>query len=102
MLRITSTAILGLALALPLSARAESPVDQKTPEVSIVAANEDAVILPAARSIDRSEQSEATAPKHNARRGSSQSAAEYRFTNPYAFPLQTLPVAIPTVTTFSF
>jgi hypothetical protein len=102
MLRITSTAILGLALALPLSAFAESPVDQKTPEVSIVAANEDAVVLPAAPSSQRTERSEIQAPKQSARRGSNQSAAEFRFTNPYAFPLQALPIAIPSITTFSF
>lgn len=102
MFRITSTAILGLALALPLSAFAGSPVDEKTPEVSIVAANEDAVVLPAAPSIGRTERSENKAPKHNARRGSNQSSAEFRFTSPYAFPLQTLPMVVPTITTFSF
>ena len=102
MLRITSTAILGLALALPLSAFAGSPVDQKTPEVSIVAANEDAVVLPAARSSERSSSSEIRAPKHNAPRGSSKSAGEFRFTNPYAFPLQALPISLPNFSTFSF
>jgi hypothetical protein len=102
MLRITSTALLGLALALPLSAFAESTVDQKTPAVSIVAANEDAVLLPAAPSSQQAERSEVQVPKHNARRGSNQSAAEFRFTNPYAFPLQALPIAIPSITTFSF
>ena len=102
MLRITSTAILGLALALPLSAFAGSPVDQKTPEVSIIAASEDAVVLPAAPSSERTRSSEIQAPKHNARRGSNQSAGEFRFTNPYAFPLQSLPVSIPSFTTFSF
>jgi hypothetical protein len=102
MLRITSTAILGFALALPLSAFAGSPVDQKTPEVSIVAANEDAMLLPAAPSIERAERSEVQAPKHSARRGSNQSAGEFRFTNPYAFPLQALPISIPSITTFSF
>ncbi len=102
MLRITSTAILGLALALPLSAFAGSPVDQKTPEVSIVAASEDAMVLPAALPSQRTERSESPAPKHSARRGSNQSSAEFRFTNPYAFPLQSLPISIPSVTTFSF
>ena len=101
MLRITSTAILGLALALPLSAFAGSPVDQKAPEATIVAANEDAVVLPAP-TIEKKERSESPAPKHSARRGSNQSMGEFRFTNPYAFPLQTLPLVLPNVTTFSF
>jgi hypothetical protein len=101
MLRITSTAILGLALALPLSAFAGSPVDQKVPEATIVAANEDAVVLPAATP-EKAEQSERPARKYSARRGSNQSAAEFRFVNPYAFPLQTLPIAMPNVSTFSF
>ncbi len=101
MLRITSTAILGLALALPLCAFAGSPVDQKAPEATIVAANEDAVVLPAPTP-DKAEQSESPARKYSARRGSNQSMAEFRYTNPYAFPLQALPMALPNVTTFSF
>ena len=101
MLRITSTAILSFALALPLSAFAESPIDLNAPEATIVAASEDAMVLPAAP-IEKTERSENKAPKHNARRGSSQSAADFRFTNPYAFPLQTLPIAVPNLTTFSF
>lgn len=101
MLRITSTAILGLALALPLSAFAESPIDPKAPDATIVAASEDAMVMPAA-SVEKTERSEIRAPKHNARRGSSQSAADFRFTNPYAFPLQTLPIAVPNLTALSF
>jgi hypothetical protein len=101
MMRFTSMAVLGLALALPLSASAASPVDQKAPEATIVAANEDAVVLPAP-SAEKTERSETQVRKHNARRGSSQSAAEFRFTNPYAFPLQTLPMVLPNVSTFSF
>ena len=101
MLRITSTAILGIALALPLSALAESPIDPKAPEATIVAASEDAVILPPA-SVQKTERIENEAPKHDARRGSSQSMGEFRFTNPYAFPLQALPIALPNLTTFSF
>jgi hypothetical protein len=101
MLRIISTAILGLALALPLSAFAGSPVDQKAPEATIVAASDDAVVLPAPSS-GKAERSEPTARKYSARRGSNQSTAEFHYTNPYAFPLQTLPVVLPNVSTFSF
>ena len=104
MLRITSTAILGIALALPLSAFAESPVDPKAPEASIVAASEDAVPMPAARvqTVQKTERIEKAAPPRNARRGSSQSAADFRFSNPYAFSAQMLPLAVPNVGTFSF
>jgi len=101
MLRITSTAILGLALALPLSAFAASPIDQKAPEATIVAANEDAVVLPAPAP-EKTERSERATRTYSARRGSSQSMAGFRYTNPYAFPLQTLPIVLPNVSAFSF
>ena len=102
MSRIISIAALGFALALPLSAFAGTPVDQKAPEATVVAAaNEDAVVLPVP--VEKSQRSEAPVVKHRGGpRGSSQSAAEFRFTNPYAFPLQTLPMVLPNVTTFSF
>ena len=101
MLRITSTAILGIALALPLSAFAELPIDPNALQATIVAASEDAVILPSSL-VQKTERIANEAPKHNARRGSSQSMGEFRFTNPYAFPLQALPIALPNLTTFSF
>jgi hypothetical protein len=101
MLRITSAAILGLALALPLSALAGSPVDQKAPEATVIAASDDAVVLPVP-SAEKAERNERPARKYNARRGSNQSTAEFRYSNPYAFPLQTLPVVLPNVSTFSF
>jgi hypothetical protein len=100
MKRFTTT-LLALAIGLPLSAAAAEPnVDQKTPEAVIVAAGEDAVVLPAApaaRTEKREERERRLVP-----RGSSQSEGGFRFTNPYAFPQQTLPVQFPSFSTFSF
>jgi hypothetical protein len=106
MLRMISTAILGFALALPIGAAAAGPltpsqseakaVNAKAPEATL-AANEDAVVLPPPV-VERVERP----VKHSARRGSNQSAAGFRFTNPYAFPVQTLPVQMPSITTFNF
>ena len=50
----------------------------------------------------KDEKAERKTQRRNARYGSSQSEADFRFQNPYAFPIQTLPIAMPTVTTFSF
>lgn len=98
---MASVALLGLALAFPVSALAGEPTaDSKVPEAAIVAAGEDAVVLPAAPSGD--DKAESKPRRHNARYGSNQSDAGFRFQNPYAFPIQTLPIVMPTVTTFSF
>jgi len=100
MSRLTLLA-LALALALPLGASAENlETDLKTPEAAIVAAAEDATVLPAAPS--RDEQRSERKANRAVRRGSNQSEAGFRFQNPYAFPVQTLPMALPTVTNFSF
>ena len=100
MLRFATTTLVALAVSLPLAASAaESAVDQKTPEAAVVAVAEDAVILPAApvATQERKRESRRLAPH-----GSSQSAGEFRFTNPYGFPQQTLPVQFPALTSFSF
>jgi len=85
MKRITSMALLGLALTLPVAALAGEPTsDTKVPEAAIVAAGEDAVVLPAAPSTD--EKAQTSPRRRNARYGSGQSEADFRFQNPYAFP----------------
>ena len=101
MKRFTTTTLLALAIGLPVSAfAAESSVDQKTPQAVVVAAGEDAVVLPAP-SREREE-----AKEERTRRlvphGSNQSDGGFRFTNPYAFPQQTLPVQFPAFSSFSF
>lgn len=99
MLRFTTTTLAALAIsALPLASVAETAIDQKS-EAVIVAAVEDATAMPApiAKQEPEREESEKLVP-----RGSSQSEAGYRFTNPYAVPQQTLPLTFPALATFSF
>lgn len=101
MLRFTTTTLLALAIgAFPLASLAETAVDQKSPEAVVVAAVQDAEpqpVAPAVKSTAKSEKRE-----RQAAHGSSQSEAGYRFTNPYAFPQQTLPLTFPALSTFSF
>ena len=99
MLRFTTTTLAALAIsAFPLASLAETAIDQKT-EAVVVAAVEDAEPTPApvAKREPRRETREKLVP-----RGSSQSEAGYRFTNPYAVPQQTLPLTFPAIATFSF
>lgn len=99
MLRFSSMAVLGLALAMPLGASAtDLNIDPNA--ASVVAANED--VFPRPPKAERQDSEQKPAPRKNVPRGSSQSDAGFRFQNPYAFPVQTLPIALPTVTTFSF
>ncbi|RIK93778.1 MAG: hypothetical protein DCC71_23895 [Proteobacteria bacterium] len=84
---------------MPLGASA-ADVKVGRSDATVVAANEDA--FPRAPRVEKQErEAKAERPKH-ARRGSSQSDAGFRFQNPYAFPIQTLPIALPTVTNYSF
>lgn len=99
MLRFTTTTLAALAIsALPLASVAETAIDQK-PEAVVVAAVEDASPMPApiVKREPKAEEREKLVP-----RGSSQSEAGYRFTNPYAVPQQTLPLTFPALATFSF
>jgi hypothetical protein len=99
MLRFTTTTLAALAIsAFPLASLAETAIDQ-APEAVVVAAVEDADPVPAPRvpSEPKAEKSEKLVP-----RGSGQSEAGYRFTNPYAVPQQTLPLTFPALATFSF
>lgn len=99
MLRFTTMTLTALAIsAFPLASLAETAID-KAPEAVVVAAVEDAQPTPApvAKSEPKSEKRDQLVT-----RGSSQSDAGYRFTNPYAVPQQTLPLTFPALTTFSF
>jgi len=99
MLRFTTA--MALAIALPLSGlAAEKTVDPKAPAATVVAASTgDALPVPAAEPAAPSQQ---PAPKRLVPRGSSDSAAGYRFTTPYAVPPQTLPFAFPTIPSVHF
>lgn len=99
MLRFSSMAVLGLALAMPLGASA-TDLNVDTSGATVVAANED--VFPRSPKAESETSEQKPAPRKNVRRGSNQSDAGFRFQNPYAFPVQTLPIALPTVTTFSF
>jgi hypothetical protein len=93
MLRFTTSVLAALAISLPLSALAAEPaVDQKAPEAVIVAASEDAVILPAPSA---KEEQPAKRTLRRVAHGSSQSDAGFRFTNPYSVPPQSLPMQLP-------
>jgi hypothetical protein len=100
MLRFTTTTLAALAIsAFPLASLAETAVDQK-PEAVVVAAVEDAEPVAAPRVPSQrevTERDEKLVPH-----GSSQSAAGFRFTNPYSVPQQTLPLTFPALATFSF
>ena len=100
MLRITSTLLLGLALALPLTASAGEKSDSKT--VDVAAASVDAG--PTAPSARTTETKKAERVRDSGRevRGARTSDPGIRFNNPYAFPLQTLPISLPNLTTISF
>jgi len=104
MLRFTTATVLALAISFPISAlAAEKAIDQKTPQAAIVAAApEDAVVLPAPSAREKAGSAEQSAPKRLVPHGSSQSAAGYRFTTPYAVPPQTLPVGLPSLSVFHF
>jgi hypothetical protein len=102
MSRIKSLALGVALLVLPLGASAGNlESDHKAPEGAVVAAAEDAVIAPAAPTRE-AKQAKRTESRRRAPHGSRQSEAGFRFQNPYAFPVQTLPIAMPTVTNFSF
>lgn len=101
MLRFTSMAVLGLALAAPLAASAND-LDLQSSDSTVVAANEDAYPRATAQPANEDEKPAKQTERKNRAHGSNQSAAEFRFQNPYAFPVQTLPIALPTVTNYSF
>jgi hypothetical protein len=97
MTRIGSVMALGFMLVLPLGATAGEKVEAKGEPVAAVSA------APSERpaATERSEKKERS-EKRSMLRGSTHSDPGLRFNNPYAFPIQSLPLAVPNVTTFSF
>ena len=103
MLRFSTTTLIALAIGvLPIAALAEKPTtDRQANEPVVVAVVEDA--LPrTAPPVARSESKAEARTERSAARGSSQSAAGFRFTSPYAVPQQTLPVNFPSIGGFGF
>jgi hypothetical protein len=103
MLRFLTMTLAALAIAtLPLAAVAENQAaPSATPEPVVLVAVTDALPAAPVRSRESKPQSE-TAKHARGAHGSSQSSASFRFSNPHAFPLQTLPVNFPTLPNFGF
>lgn len=104
MLRISTLTFAVLAIsAVPLAAFAETAGDGTTTEAVLLAVVEDA--LPVAPPRIASPQVETKLDDKSNRiapHGSSQSSGAFRFSNPYAFPQQTLPVSLSPLPTFGF
>lgn len=102
MMRSISLAVLGLTLALPLSASAGTPVDAKPADaVTVAAANHS--FEPAARTAQPDEQSTENEKRESSKlRGARVADPGLRFHNPYAFPVQAMPVTFPVVNTFGY
>ncbi len=98
MTRLFTATLLVLSLALPFSASAE-PAIEKAPEGAVARASVDALPLPLA--VPTRVQDKET-PRRIVPRGSSQSAAGFRFSSPYAFPQQTLPIHLPSFGSLNF
>jgi hypothetical protein len=91
----------GLALALPISAAAE-PSDAQPVDVAAVEVSDS---VPAASAIQvnaGTQKSDAANESSREVRGSRNGDPGVRFNNPYAFPLQTLPIAMPNFSSLSF
>ena len=90
-------------LALPLAAVAENQNSPAASETVVLAAVEDALptTVPAREGIPTADKVVAAETKRPAR-GSSQSMAGFRFSDPYAYPQQTLPVNFPSLPSFGF
>jgi len=94
-------AVLGLALALPLAAPAATAAEREASEPIAVATTEQAPARPT-QTTDVTPKPERAPTPRSELRGRRSWDPGTGFRNPYAFPLQTVPIAVPTVTGFSF
>lgn len=95
MFRIASYALLGFALALPVAASAADDSASQPIEVAAVANGDASTDTPAAQPSREAKRSESARRSDGEVRGSRQGDPGVRFHNPYAFPLQTLPISLP-------
>ena len=102
MLRIASSTLLGLVLALPVTASAAERSDSTPVEVAAVVATDSTRTAPAVQQITQTQKSESALESAREVRGARQSDPGTRFNNPYAFPLQTLPISLPNFSSLSF
>ena len=98
MARIGSVMALGLLLALPMAASAGETDAAKTEQVAAVSAAPTEALKSAPA--EKSEKQDRSAKRSEVR--GSRNGDPVRFNNPYAFPIQSLPIAIPNLTTFNF
>jgi hypothetical protein len=89
---------LGFLLVLPLGASAGEKTDSKGEQVAAVSA----APIETSTKTANSEKAPERPAKRSTLRGSSHGDPGLRFNNPYAFPIQSLPIAVPNVSTFSF
>ena len=97
MARIGSVMALGFLLALPLAASAGETSAPKTEQIAEVSA---APVETKLNSAEKSEKQDRSAKRSEVR--GSRNGDPVRFNNPYAFPIQSLPLAIPNLPTFNF
>ena len=98
MLRITSSILLGLVLALPLTASASENSDAKPLQVAAVASTDAVPGTTAQRVETPSRETKRSSEREREIRGARTGDPGVRFNNPYAFPLQTLPISLPNLT----
>lgn len=104
MSRFPTMTLAALAIfALPLAAVAENQNPPAASETVVLAAVEDAMptTVPTREGTPTAENVVAAETKRPAH-GSSQSMASFRFSDPYAYPQQTLPVNFPSLPSFGF
>ena len=102
MFRIASYALLGLALSLPVAASAAEPSDAKVVEVAAVSVTEPVPASSAIQVNAGTQKSDAARESAREVRGARTGDPGVRFNNPYAFPLQTLPIAMPNFSSLGF
>ena len=102
MVRIISSLALGLVLALPLAASAGEAVEQQPLKIAGITPGETVVRAPVEDVASEKRETERPAQRRSEVRGSRTLDPGIRFNNPYAFPLQSLPIAVPQLTSFNF
>jgi hypothetical protein len=97
MARIGSVMALGLLLALPMAASAGETNAPKTDQIAAVSTGPVETKAAPAEKNEKQDRSVKRSEVRGSRHGD-----VVRFNNPYAFPIQSLPLAIPNLTTFNF
>jgi hypothetical protein len=99
MARIGSVMALGFLLALPMAASAGETNTAKT-ETEQIAAVSTAPVETQSVAAEKSEKQDRSVKRSEVR--GSRTGDPVRFNNPYAFPIQSLPLALPNLTSLRF